>query len=41
MPHFDEFSRFNGSKFEYTYFMEICSPRSLVTQKFESLNLDE
>ena len=28
--HFDEFLGPKGSKFEYTYFKELCSPRSLV-----------
>ena len=39
--HFDKFLGPMGSKFEYTYFKEICSPRSLVNQKFKSLNLDK
>ena len=38
---FDEFLGSMGSKFEYTYFKEICSPRSLVYLKFELLNLDD
>ena len=39
--HFDEFLGPMGSKFEYTYFKDICSPRNKFTQKFESLNWDE
>ena len=31
--HFDEFQGPIGSKFEYTYFKDICSPRSLVYPK--------
>ena len=32
-PHFDEFIGSMGSKFGYTYFKEICSPRSPVYPK--------
>ena len=33
-PYFGEFSGSNGSKFEYTYFREICFSRCLVYPEF-------